>query len=109
MSRIARQDTKIARVKNPDIPRIPDRLRRAEMPRDDFEDDAIIKGARFDGDHLIGRSVEAVEVEGCSFENLRFTGSRMLRSQISDSHIDTCDFAEVAAQDVSLVRCRLPV
>ncbi|MBD0739807.1 hypothetical protein BGM09_10260 [Streptomyces sp. CBMA29] len=105
MPQVGWQGSKVVRVRNPDAPRISGNLRVAEMPRDDFEDDAIIKGALFDGEHLIGRQVEALEAEGCAFENLRFTGMGMIRSQISDSRIVTCDFAEVSAQDVSLIRC----
>lgn len=77
------------------------------MPRDDFEDDAILRQVRYDGQHLVARDVEAVEAEGCVFSNLRFTGTRMRQSQISDSRFETCDFAEVSAQDVSLVRCHV--
>lgn len=77
------------------------------MPRDDFEDDAILRHVRYDGEHLIARNVEALEAEGCFFGNLRFTGSRLRQSQISDSNFETCDFAEVSAQDVSLLRCRV--
>ena len=105
MPQIARQSGKLARVKNPEAPRLPSVLRPAEMPRDDFDDDAIIKGVRFDAEHLIGRDVEALEVERCTFGNLRFTGTRMRQCQVSDTRIATCDFAEVSAQDVSLLRC----
>lgn len=107
MPRLAQQGGKTTRVKNPEAPRLPANLRDAEMPRDDFEDDAIIRNVRYDGEHLIARDVEALEAERCFFGNLRFTGTRLRQSQISDSHIDTCDFAEVSAQDVSLLRCRV--
>lgn len=107
MPPVARQSGKTTRVKNPEPPRLPTSLRQAEFPRDDFEDDAIIRQTRYDGQHLIARTVEAVEVEGCVFGNLRFTGTRVRQSQFTDSHIETCDFAEVSAQDVSLVRCHV--
>lgn len=86
---------KTTRVKNPASPRLPTVLRQAEFPRDDFEDDVVIRQVRYDGSHLAARDVEAVEIEGCVFSNLRFAGTRMRQSQISDSRIETCDFAEV--------------
>lgn len=49
MPRLAQQGGKTTRVKNPEAPRLPAALREAEMPRDDFENDAIIRHIRYDG------------------------------------------------------------
>lgn len=105
MAQISQRGGVIARIKNPAAPQLPSSLRAADMSRDDFEDDAILRGVRFDGTPFVGLAVEALEAEGCAFENLRFSGSELRRSQFSDSRFDTCDFAEVSAQDVSLIRC----
>ncbi|MER6912194.1 pentapeptide repeat-containing protein [Streptomyces sp. NPDC000594] len=77
------------------------------MPRDRADDDAIIRGVRFDGTPLLAVDAEAVEIDGCAFESSRLTGARFVRSQISDTSFSTCDFAEVRAQDVSLIRCEV--
>lgn len=105
MALITRKGGRIVQIKNPTAPRMPISLRPAEMPKDGLEDDAMIKGVRYDGTPFVGLDVEAAEAEGCVFENSRFTGSCLLRSQLSDSLFSTCDFAEVSAQDVSLIRC----
>ncbi|MEU7041006.1 pentapeptide repeat-containing protein [Streptomyces varsoviensis] len=49
--------------------------------------------------------VEAVGVDGCSFANVRFTGSSLRQSQLSDRRIEGCDFSQVAAGNVSLNHC----
>ncbi|MGW7367580.1 pentapeptide repeat-containing protein [Streptomyces sp. NPDC054841] len=105
MAQVTRQGGRIARIKNPTAPRVPISLRPAEMPRDSLEEDAIVKGVRYDGTPFVGLGIEAVEAEGCVFENSRFNGTHLLRSQFSDSQFNTCDFAEVSAQDVSFIRC----
>lgn len=93
------------RIKSPAAPKVMSSLRPAEMPRDGMEDDAVVKGVRYEGMPFIGIGAEAFEAEGCVFDSSRFTGTHLLRSQFSDSRFTTCDFAEVSAQDVSLIRC----
>ncbi|MFI1866573.1 pentapeptide repeat-containing protein [Streptomyces jumonjinensis] len=105
MAQVTRQGGRIARIKNPTAPRTPVSLRLADMSRDGLEDDAIIRGVAYEGTPFLALSVEAVEAEGCVFASSRFTGTRLVRSQFSDSTFTTCDFAEVSAQDVSLIRC----
>ncbi|MEU5299778.1 pentapeptide repeat-containing protein [Streptomyces noursei] len=99
MPQIARQGGKI---KAPEAPRISSVLRPADGA--ELEDDAILKGLRFDGETFVGLEAEAVEAEGCSFANVRFTGTRMRQTQFSDSELDTCDFSQFTAADVSLIR-----
>ncbi|MET8702746.1 pentapeptide repeat-containing protein [Kitasatospora sp. NPDC004723] len=87
-------------------------LRPAELPGDAFEDDATIKGRRYDGLSLAGHQGEAIEVEQSTFENVRFTGMNLARSVLAHVRFNTCDFATVRTQDVSLLRatvtgCRL--
>ncbi|WP_063728991.1 pentapeptide repeat-containing protein [Streptomyces sp. RTd22] len=105
MAQVTRRGGSSSRIKNPSAPNVSPTLRLAEMPGDGLDDDATVKGVRFDGTHFNGLEVEAAEAEGCAFENLRFTGTRLRRSQFSNCTFDTCDFAEVAAHDVSLIRC----
>ncbi|MFI9321354.1 pentapeptide repeat-containing protein [Kitasatospora aureofaciens] len=93
-------------------PRFQGALRPAELPDDDLEDDATIKGRHYSRLNLVGRSGEAVEVEQCAFENVRFTGMHLVRSVLAHVTFETCDFATVRAQDVSILRstvtgCRL--
>jgi uncharacterized protein YjbI with pentapeptide repeats len=107
MAQVTRQGGRIAGIKNPTAPKLPPALRAAEIPRDDLEDDAIIRGVKYSGTVFAGLAVEAVEAEGCLFENTRFTGTELRGSQISDSVFDTCDFAQVSAHDVSLIRCNV--
>ncbi|MFJ9771831.1 pentapeptide repeat-containing protein [Kitasatospora sp. NPDC101157] len=100
------------RQKNPQAPRFQIGLRPAQLPDDDFEDDATIKGRRYEGLSLVGRQGEAIEVEQSSFENVRFTGTHLVRSVLAHVTFDTCDFATVRTQDVSILRstvtgCRL--
>lgn len=92
-------------VKNPTAPRLPSRLEPAEQWRDALEDDAIIKRVTYVGTSFAGIHAEAFETEGCRFEGVRFSGAMIRQSQFSDSVLDTCDFAELKASDVSLVRC----
>ncbi len=92
-------------VKNPTAPRLPSRLEPAEQWRDALEDDAIIKRVTYVGTSFAGVHAEAFETEGCRFEGVRFSGAMIRQSQFSDSVLDTCDFAELKASDVSLVRC----
>ncbi|MGW0667203.1 pentapeptide repeat-containing protein [Streptomyces sp. NPDC002746] len=105
MTQIARQGARNARVKNPTAPKISANLRLAEMPQDNFEHDAVIRGVRYEGTSFAGLSVEALEAEGCSFESVRFTGTDLRQTQFSDSVFETCDFAQLVTQDVSLIRC----
>ncbi|MFK4268001.1 pentapeptide repeat-containing protein [Streptomyces milbemycinicus] len=106
MAQISRQGSRIARIKNPTAPKLPPSLRAAEE-RDTLEDDAIIKGVRYESTHFVGLEAEAVEFESCMFENTRFTGTELRRSQFSDSAFNTCDFSQVTAHDVSLIRCTI--
>lgn len=105
MPHIAKQGGRIVRIKDPAAPRQLPFLRSAEMPRDDLEDDATIKGIEYSGTALAGRIAEAVGIEQCRFENARFTGTELRQSVLSDSVFKTCDFAQVRARDVSLIRC----
>ncbi|MCX4685483.1 pentapeptide repeat-containing protein [Kitasatospora purpeofusca] len=82
------------------------------MPDHDLEDDATIKGKRYSGVSLAGRSAEAVDIEQCEFDGVRFTGMNLVRSVLAHNKFNTCDFASVRTQDVSLIRttvtgCRL--
>lgn len=99
MPRITRQGGKI---KAPERPRIPSAVR----PAGEFEleDDAILRGLSFDGHTFIGLQVEAAEAEGCRFANVRFTGTSLRQTQFSDSELVTCDFSQLTAADVSLLR-----
>ncbi len=92
-------------IKNPTAPRLPAHFEPAEMPRDALEDDAMVKRVLYAGTSFAGARAEAFEAEGCRFEGVRFNGADMRRGQISDSALETCDFAELKAYDVSLVRC----
>ncbi|MDI3390664.1 pentapeptide repeat-containing protein [Streptomyces sp. B-S-A8] len=92
-------------IKRPTAPRLPTHFEPAEMPRDFLADDAIIKRVEFGRTSFAGAHAEAFEAEGCRFEGVRFTGAELVRSQVSDSVLETCDFAEMRAHDVSLVRC----
>ncbi|MGZ2355812.1 pentapeptide repeat-containing protein [Streptomyces sp. 372A] len=92
-------------MKNPAAPRLPARHEPAELWRDALEDDAIVKRVVYAGTSFAGVHAEAFEAEGCRFVGVRFAGAVMRQSQISDSVLDTCDFAELKADDVSLVRC----
>ncbi|MEU7366657.1 pentapeptide repeat-containing protein [Streptomyces hygroscopicus] len=94
-----------SRVKAPSAPKAFPALRPADMTRDGLEDDAVIRGVRYQGSPLVALTAEAVEMEGCAFDGSRFTGTRLLRSQFSDCRFTTCDFAQVDAHDVSLIRC----
>ncbi|WP_055700135.1 pentapeptide repeat-containing protein [Streptomyces silaceus] len=105
MPRHVRHDGSTVRIKAPSAPRPFPVPRPAVMPGDGWEDDTTVKGVRYDGTVLAGLDAEAVEAERCRFENTRFTGSELRRSVLSDSHFDTCDFAQVRARDVSLIRC----
>lgn len=101
-----------ARPKDPVAPRFQVALRPAIMPDHDLEDDATVKGVRYSALSLTGRSAEAVEIEQSTFENVRFTGTHLVRSVLAHLTFDTCDFATVRTQDVSLLRsamtgCRL--
>ncbi|QEV21107.1 pentapeptide repeat-containing protein [Streptomyces alboniger] len=93
------------RIKAPGAPRSLPVLRPAVMPGDDWVDDTTVKGVRYEGAVIAGRSAEAVEAERCRFENTRFTGTELRRAVLSDSYFETCDFAQVRARDVSLIRC----
>ncbi|GAA4071661.1 pentapeptide repeat-containing protein [Streptomyces hundungensis] len=100
MPQITRQGGKI---KAPEAPRISSVLRPAGG--DELEDDAILKGLRFDGAPFVGLEVEAAESDSCEFANVRFTGSSLRQTQFSDSKFETCDFSQATAGDVSLIRC----
>ncbi|MFG2720796.1 pentapeptide repeat-containing protein [Streptomyces sp. NPDC048416] len=100
MSQITRQGGKI---KGPDAPRIPTVLRPAGDVK--LEDDAILKRLAFDGQAFVGLEAEAVEADGCTFANVRFTGTGLRQTQFSDSKLTTCDFSQMSAGDVSLIRC----
>ncbi|MEU3690482.1 pentapeptide repeat-containing protein [Streptomyces narbonensis] len=100
MPQITRQGGKI---KAPEAPRIPSVLRPAGDV--ELEDDAILKGLSFDGQTFVGLQAEAVEADGCSFANVRFTGTDLRQTQFSDSKLNTCDFSQMSAGDVSLIRC----
>ncbi|MEV0440501.1 pentapeptide repeat-containing protein [Streptomyces spectabilis] len=99
MPKIARQG---GSVKAPEAPRIASALRPADGI--ELEDDAILKVLRFDGDVFAGLEVEAAEAQGCVFANVRFTGSSLRQSQFSDCELQTCDFSQLTAADVSLIR-----
>ncbi|MFD7017171.1 pentapeptide repeat-containing protein [Streptomyces sp. NPDC059928] len=99
MPQITRQGGKI---KAPEAPRISSVLRPADGA--ELEDDAILKGFRFDGQAFVGLEAEAVEADSCHFANVRFTGTSLRQTQFSDSELVTCDFSQVTAADVSLIR-----
>ncbi|MCQ8187851.1 pentapeptide repeat-containing protein [Streptomyces rugosispiralis] len=105
MTQAIRRGGGTTRVKNPTAPKVFPTLRPADMARDGLEDDAMIRGVRYEGTPFVALTAEAVEMEGCTFDSSRFTGTRLIRSQFSDCRFKTCDFAEVGAQDVSLIRC----
>ncbi|MFJ8478457.1 pentapeptide repeat-containing protein [Kitasatospora sp. NPDC094011] len=71
------------------------------MPDDGFEDDAIVKGRRFSGPNLVSRSGEAVEVEQCAFENVRFEKCDLTGAQFTNVVIqpgvsfDSCTLIDV--------------
>lgn len=97
--------SQVVRIKAPAKPVISDSLRVADQYGDRLEEDAMLKGLRFDGGPFAGTDAEVFEAMGCRFENARFTGSRLERGQFSDSAFVTCDFSQVSAHDVSLIRC----
>ncbi|MDH6133483.1 uncharacterized protein YjbI with pentapeptide repeats [Kitasatospora sp. MAA4] len=104
MVRAMKRETQILPRRNPVAPKRLTSLRLAEMPRDDLEDDAVIRGVRYDRTDLADREAEAVEAEQCQFDGTRLTGAILRRSQLSDAVFTSCDFASVRAQDVSLLR-----
>ncbi|MYY02693.1 MULTISPECIES: pentapeptide repeat-containing protein [unclassified Streptomyces] len=102
MPRVMRQG---GPLREPVAPRLQSRLEPAELWRDALEDDAVVKRVAYTGTSFAGVHAEAFEAEGCRFEGIRFTGAVLRQSQISDSALATCDFAELRAHDVSLIRC----
>ncbi|MFF5704038.1 pentapeptide repeat-containing protein [Streptomyces sp. NPDC012794] len=61
----------------------------------------------YNGDVLAGHTLELVEVEQSRLEGVRFTGACMRQAVFSDTVFQTCDFATLRAQDVSLVRAEV--
>ncbi|MEV3860681.1 pentapeptide repeat-containing protein [Streptomyces sp. NPDC050095] len=102
---MARQGERVIRLRKPTAPRMSPLLHDASMPEDSLEDDAILKGKKYDGTPFISVQAEAVETESCEFANVRFTGTHLRRSQFGDSRFQTCDFSQLTAHDVSLIRC----
>ncbi|MGY3682029.1 pentapeptide repeat-containing protein [Streptomyces sp. TE33382] len=102
MARVMRQG---GPIKNPTAPRLPAHFEQADMARHDIEDDAVIKRVAYSGSMFVNVSAESFELDGCRIEGARFTGSEFLRSQISNSILDACDFAQMRTNDVSLVCC----
>ncbi|KPI33239.1 hypothetical protein OV450_1327 [Actinobacteria bacterium OV450] len=74
------------------------------MPDDDLADDAMLRGIQYEGDVFAGQRVECAEVEQAWFGHVRFTGTRTRQVIFSDTCLDTCDFAQLRAEDTSLVR-----
>jgi uncharacterized protein YjbI with pentapeptide repeats len=107
MTYAAKRSIPRAEPKKPVAPRLKYGLRAAELPGDDFGDDATLTGVEYTGVDLTGRAAEAVEAEGCRFEGARFTGSELTRCVFSDCAFETADFANVRSRNVALVRCGL--
>ncbi|MCY0942215.1 pentapeptide repeat-containing protein [Streptomyces antarcticus] len=90
--------------RKPVAPRHKLTLTAARIPDDDLTDDAMIRGVAYDGEVFAGQNVECAEVEQSGFENCRFTGLRTRQVIFSDTSFGTCDFAQIRAEDTSLVR-----
>ncbi|GAA2318308.1 pentapeptide repeat-containing protein [Streptomyces violaceusniger] len=103
MTQAIRRGGRTTRIKNPTAPKVLATLRPADMARDGLEDDAMIRGVQYEGTPFVALAAESVELEGCTFDSSRFTGTRLIRSQFSDCRFNACDFAEVGAQEASSV------
>jgi len=64
----------------------------------------MIRGVEYAGISFAGQHLELVEVEQARCDNVRFTGTRTRQVMVADTTFDTCDFAQLRAEDTSLVR-----
>lgn len=104
------------RPRKPAKPRIRPRLEadltKAELPRDDLVDDALLSELAFVDTGFGGRSARLVDVEGCRLTGCTFAASRLDKLTVSDSILERCDVANVeltrgALTRVELTACRL--
>lgn len=99
--------TTAVRPRSPSAPRNKAGLRPARMPDDDLVEDAMIRSVAYDGVTFAGQDIELAEVEQVRFDNVRFTGTRTRQVIFGDSTFHTCDFAQLRAEDTSLVRAEV--
>ncbi len=93
-------------------PRLEPDLTKAELPRDDLVDDALLSELVFVDVNFGGRSARLVDIEGCRLTGCSFAGSRLDKLTVSDSILERCDLANAelsrgAMTRVELTACRL--
>ncbi|UXX93986.1 pentapeptide repeat-containing protein [Streptomyces sp. AD2-2] len=71
---------------------------------EEFEDDAVLSGVHFDGVSLAGLSAEVVEMDHVRLVQTRLTGATFSRCVLSELICNTVDFANLRAQDTSLLK-----
>jgi uncharacterized protein YjbI with pentapeptide repeats len=85
-------------------PRLPGSLRPAAFPLHDLSDGGVLQALEYAGADLAGRDVAAVEIDQCRFQGTALTGTELDRAVISDSVFESCDLANLRAQDCGLLR-----
>ncbi|MFC9505426.1 pentapeptide repeat-containing protein [Streptomyces sp. NPDC057002] len=102
MTPVRQRDVYQAPIQAPAKPKVNPNPRPAEA--EEFEDDAVLKAVLFEGTPLSGRAVEIVELEQSRLAGARLNGTSLTRCVLSDLVCDNVDFANLRAQDTSLLK-----
>ena len=93
-----------ASLRQPAVPKLPASLTVARSPEDDLRDDGVSLSLEYVNTDLADRSVVSAEIDQCRFKTVNFGRCELGRVMVSDSVFEGCDFANLRAQDSSLVR-----
>jgi uncharacterized protein YjbI with pentapeptide repeats len=96
--------SRAGRPRAPAGPRLPGSLSPAAFPLHDLLDGGVLLAVEYAGADLAGRDAAAVEIDQCRFRNTAFVGTELDRAVISDSAFESCDLANIRAQDCGLLR-----
>jgi uncharacterized protein YjbI with pentapeptide repeats len=93
-----------ARPRAPSRPKLAGTLSPAVLPHHDLADGGVLSALEYAGADLAGQEAAAVEIDQCRFRSTALTGTELDRAVISDSVFESCDLANLRAQDCGLLR-----
>ena len=93
-----------ARVREPEVPDIPEDLTETSLPEADLDDGVVQAGLAVSDVDWSGREAAGAELDQCRYTTVNFSGVRMRRATIKDVEFSRCDLANLLARESSLIR-----
>jgi uncharacterized protein YjbI with pentapeptide repeats len=95
---------RLARVRAPTAPDIPDELATAAVPDLDLDDGVVHAGLAVSDLDLSGREAAGVEFDQCRYAGVSLGNVALRRATIRDVEFNRCDLANMRARDSSMLR-----